>query len=523
MLETLPRKSLTPLTISLFVAGAVFLVGLAILCARWPFRPQSVLADLQEVSMSKVQFGAFHGTYFPRPGCVLEHVVFQHNPKPGAPPFIVVEKITIEGNFFGLFTRHVRSVRLQGLRILIPPRGSGEHFNTPKRSTVVIDELTANGGVLEVASRDPKRQPLRFAFHDFALRDVGGNGPATFKARLTNPEPPGEISTQGKFGPWNSEDLGKTPVSGSYLFEQANLGVFRAIAGTLSSAGSFEGALEHISVQGTTDVPNFTVASNAHPAALQTHFQAAVNAKNGDTFLQNVTAHFWKTTLASEGSVAGHGVDPGKMTSLAIGSRDGRIEDLLGLFTHSKQAPMSGSVSFKAKVMIPPGRIAFLEKVELQGDFGIDDGKFTKSDTQAGVNRLSEGARGEKNYFKDESDQTGGRTVLSDLKGHVVLKGGTASFSSLSFSIPGANAEMHGTYNLISEKIDLHGTLRTDAELSKTTHGMKALVLKVLDPFFKKHKAGYAAPVKITGTYDHPSFGLEITGTDHKPQQAIKK
>ena len=44
---------------------------------------------------------------------------------------------------------------------------------------------------------------------------------------------------------------------------------------------------------------------------------------------------------------------------------------------------------------------------------------------------------------------------------------------------------MHGSYNLISEKIDLHGTLKTQAEVSKTTHGIKALMLKVLDPLSK--------------------------------------
>ena len=35
-------------------------------------------------------------------------------------------------------------------------------------------------------------------------------------------------------------------------------------------------------------------------------------------------------------------------------------------------------------------------------------------------------------------------------------------------------------------------------------------MLKVLEPFFKKHKTGYIAPVKVTGTYHHPSFGLDL-------------
>ncbi len=147
--------------------------------------------------------------------------------------------------------------------------------------------------------------------------------------------------------------------------------------------------------------------------------------------------------------------------------------------------------------------------MELQGDFGIDAGSFTKSDTQQGVNSLSQGALGEKNH-KTENDDSDPRNVLSDLKGHVLLKNGIATFSNLSFGVPGALAQMRGTYDLISEKIDLHGTLKTEAEVSKTTHGIKSLMLKVLDPFFKNKPDGYLAPVKITGTYDHPEFGLDL-------------
>jgi len=184
---------------------------------------------------------------------------------------------------------------------------------------------------------------------------------------------------------------------------------------------------------------------------------------------------------------------------------------------------MSGMVSFRAKVSVPPGKRRFLEKVELEGDFGIDSGSFTKSDTQQGVNSLSQGARGkdhEKDKDKDESDP---ETVLSDLKGHVELKNGTARFSNLSFSVPGALAQMRGTYNLLNEKIDLRGTLKTEAEVSKTTHGVRALMLKVLDPFFKnKHREGHTAPVKITGTYEHPSFGLDLGDDANSKDHAAK-
>jgi hypothetical protein len=507
------RRIIVPAALALIV---MILAAIAFLAWRWPFSREAVLADLEEASLSKVEVGAFHKTYFPRPGCVLERVTFQHNPKAGSAPLITVQKLRIEGTFSGLFTRHVRRIRAEGLRILIPPRGSGEHFQTFQRSTFVIDDLIADGAVLQVASRDPEKQPLQFSFHNFVISNVGSDGPASFQAKLSNPEPPGEVSTTGRFGPWNPDDVGKVTVSGEYLFQQADLGVYRGIAGLLSSSGKFSGTINRIEVQGLTDMPSFTVTSSSHRVQLKTQFHAVVNGENGDTFLQQVVATFWKTTVSSEGRVAGRAGQPGKTTSVEIAAKDGRIQDLLLLFARSERAPMSGTVSFRAKVFIPPGKRSFLEKMELQGDFGIDAGSFTKSETQDGVNHLSRGARSDEDSPKTKQDQNDPETMLSDLTGHVLLRDGTARFSNLSFSVPGALAQMHGTYDLVTEQIDLRGTLRTDSAPSNTAQGIKSLLLKALDPFFKKKRAGYQMPIKITGTYEHPSFGLDLAGTGEK-------
>jgi hypothetical protein len=87
------------------------------------------------------------------------------------------------------------------------------------------------------------------------------------------------------------------------------------------------------------------------------------------------------------------------------------------------------------------------------------------------VSHLSAGSLGEQNHKQSADAEGGSENVLSDLRGHVLLKDGMARFSSLSFSIPGALAQLTGTYNLITEKVDLRGALRTNAEVSKTTHG----------------------------------------------------
>jgi hypothetical protein len=326
--------------------------------------------------------------------------------------------------------------------------------------------------------------------------------------RLTNPEPPGEISASGEFGPWNARDFGKTPLGGAYQFQRADLGVFKGIRGELFSRGRFTGILEQIGVRGDTDTPDFQVKTSTHAVDLRTRFQAFVKGKNGDTQLQEVESHFWNTTVQSHGSVARGAGQKGKEAVIHMASSAGRIQDLLRLFIKSPRAPMDGVVSFRATATIPPGKTPFLKKVTLTGDFGIDEGNF-KPRTQEKVNKLSAGARGEKGEEKDGADL---QTVLTNLKGHVELSNGIAKFSQLSFTMPGASARLDGSYNVITERIDLHGMLRTDAELANTVHGPKALFLKVLDRFFKKKPAGYIAPVKITGTYDHPSFGLDLSG-----------
>jgi len=130
----------------------ILLAAIVVLALRWPLSRQAVLKELEDKSQSRVEVDAFHGTYFPHPGCVLEQVTFQHNRKAGSPPLITFQRLRIEGSFSEPFTKRVRRIRAEGMRILIPPRGSDEHFQTPKRSPFVINDLIADGAILEVTS-----------------------------------------------------------------------------------------------------------------------------------------------------------------------------------------------------------------------------------------------------------------------------------------------------------------------------------------------------------------------------------
>jgi hypothetical protein len=102
--------------------------------------------------------------------------------------------------------------------------------------------------------------------------------------------------------------------------------------------------------------------------------------------------------------------------------------------------------------------------------------------------------------------------IVMNLRGHLELRDGVAKFSDLTFNVPGASARMNGTYNLENEQIDFRGTLKTEAEISQDTTGIKSTLLKPLNPLFKRKKAGADIPVKMTGTYHHPKFGFDVEG-----------
>ena len=60
-----------------------------------------------------------------------------------------------------------------------------------------------------------------------------------------------------------------------------------------------------------------------------------------------------------------------------------------------------------------------------------------------------------------------------------------------------------------TQQLDFEGALLLDAPLSKTTTGFKSLLLKVLDPLFRKSGAGTMLPIVVSGTVSKPSFGLD--------------
>jgi AsmA-like C-terminal region len=490
--------------IILLICAAVVIAALVLFYVKfWPFSREAVLQDLQEATDSTVTAQSYHPTYFP-PGCVLYGLEFRHGSKRFK--LVEIQSLRIRGSYNGILRRHVPQIVADGVHVLIAPFGTNEPFHT-RHSNTTVDEIVANGSV-EFQSKKRNQPPLRFAVHEARFTGVRWDLALNYHLKLHNPNPPGELAVHGKFGPWATGHAEETPFSGAYRFEHADLGVYGGVGGTLSSTGKFGGQLKQLNVTGTTDTPDFKVKSSHNKFDLKTKFDAYVNGRNGDTFLNAVEATFGRTTIFAHGSVAKASGQNGKLTRIQFSSHQARIEDILGLFT-SERTPMAGDTSLKATVEIPPEDESFLHKIKLDGTFGIGDGRFTKPDTQKDVNELSAGARGQK---KEDPP-----TVMTDLKGSVKLEQGLAHFSELSFGIPGAEARLQGTYSVIEPyRINLHGQMKVETKISKTTSGMKSFILKVIDPIFKKKKKGEIVPVHVLGTYEKPDFGLDL-GNNQNP------
>jgi len=471
-----------------------------------------------------VSFGKFHTVYFPHPGCASENVTFVRSPNTAdAPPLVTVQRMFIEARYVDLIARpgYIARILLNGLDVHVPVLGaSSGRSNSQSSSRVRVGEIVADGATLEV-DRSNDRPLLKFEIHSLMVRSYGPSNPWSYRVTMQNAEPQGEITSDGHFGPLNLNDLGSTPLSGSYKFEQANLSVFDGIAGTLSSSGDFTGRLGDVAIRGAADIPDFKVVTSDHEVHLNSRFRANVNGTNGDIFLNEIDTSFLQTVVRGEGSIASKSGQKGKTTSLELEVNKGRIQDLLRLFVTAKRPPMNGQTHLRAHVLIPPQGQPFLKELILQGDFGIDEAAFTKLTTQAQVDELSERARGEKkdrdkdknedrNKTASEPDADDLENVVLNLRSHVEVRDGVAKFSDLSFNAPGASARMRGTYYLLNQQIDLHGILKTEARLSQNTRGIKSALLKPFDPLFKGKKAGAEIPVKVTGTYQNPQFGFDV-------------
>src|SRR3984893_9499360 len=346
---TSTRRWLLPLAIVILLALCI--AGI-ILAYHWPFSSQKVTQSVQESWPGKIAVQSFHRTYFPHPGCVMENVALTRGSVSSGPPLVAIQRVTIQANYHDLLLRpgYISRIILEGLKISVPAEhNTSQQTSTSRKSSARIGEVFTKDPTLEVATKD--EGPLKFEMHQLSLKSITDSSPMSYDLAMRNAKPPGEIRSRGKLGPWDRQHLNDVPLSGSYTFNDADLGVFQGIAGTLATTGDFHVVLGRIETQGKADAPKFEVTRSHHPVALKAKYSASVNGMSGDTIVRSVDGGFLKTPVHIEGSVTGKPGQPGKTAALHVGLRNGRIEDVLWLFVKESKAPMEGATNIHGQVV----------------------------------------------------------------------------------------------------------------------------------------------------------------------------
>ena len=433
---------------------------------------------------------------------------------------------------------HISVVELKGLDIHFPPKSHFGHASAaaPDASTeaagqsvaaqrtasalslrFAVDTIECTGAHFVLETSKPGKLPLDFAIAQFKLTKISSGGAMDFDANLTNPRPVGTIHSTGSFGPWLVADPGESPITGHYTFDHADLAGFKGIAGILSSTGNYQGTLRDLVVDGDTDTPDFRLTHFGNPLPLHTHFHARVDATNGDTWLDPVDATLGHSHFTAQGQVVrvaaaqvgNTGALPpskGHDIALTINVDRARLEDFLRLASHSPNSLLTGSLTMKTTLHIPPGTAPVHERLSLKGAFNLDQARFSSVKIQDGLRQLSMRGQGRPQDVKT----TDPAAIHSTMQGDFQMAGGVITLPGLTYTVPGAMIQLQGTYGVEGGALDFTGTAKLQATVSQMVGGWAGLLLKPADKYFKKNGAGTEVPIHISGTREEPIFSINF-------------
>jgi hypothetical protein len=517
---TTPRTIVVGATVSL--AALVLVVVLIVtLGLRWSNGARArLVAGLAEKLDAEVTLDDLRVHVFPGLRAEGRGLTVRHRGRRDVPPLVSIARFSAEGSVARLLRKHVSRLDLDGLDIEIPPDRDIEMAPDRARSAearkvpqgLVIDQLFSNSARLAINPREKGKDPKVWNIHTLKMSSVSIDQAMPFEAVLTNAVPPGEIHTNGTFGPWQSDEPGRTPLDGVFAFDNAQLAVFKGIRGVLSARGHFGSVLERIDVDGQTETADFEVEPGRHPVALHTQYHAIVDGTNGNTLLDRVDASFLHTALIAKGSVIGEPGKPGRTLTLDVSIERGRLEDILALVVNTPKPPMTGALQLTTRLVLPHDDQEVVKKLRLKGRFSIAGTRFTTLDLQEKVNELSRRGRG---MNPEEMKER----VMSRFIGEFTLVEGRLDIPKVAFDVPGSVVELGGTYDLLPEQLNFKGTLFMGVKVSETTTGIMRLLLKAVDPFFNREGGGSAIPIRITGKRSNPDFGVDRSRVFKNPDK----
>jgi AsmA-like protein len=498
----------------LSVAVGVVVTFTAVVLYRWqmPHVRAWLIQTLSEQLDSNVELGEITIALGPIVQVRVNNIVIRHRLYPDAPPLVRADAFTMEASLLAILRKPVRisSIEVTKLHIFLPPRRKDDAGKDAAasmsaklggRSPVIVSRITTDDTLLEIGTSKPGRDPRQFEIRKLTLTEAAFDRPTAYDAVLTNPIPKGLIESRGTFGPWLADEPTLTALQGSYNFK-ADLGSIKGLGGHLDSTGAFTGRLEQIHASGKATVPDFSLDIGGQALPLTTDYVAIVDGTNGDTVLDSVKATLARTPLTARGGIVHMPNQKGRTVELDVTVDKGRLDDMLRLAIKG-EPDMTGRLSLKSHLELPPGEVDVPIRLKLKGSFHVAGAQFTSDTVQSKIDELSRRARGKPSDTTIEN-------VVSDLNGTFTLGNGLMHLSEIGFAVRGAVIKLQGTYALRHQTLDFAGTARMEAHASQMVTGWKRIPLKVLDPVLSKDGAGTLLPIRITGPVSKPEFKVEM-------------
>jgi hypothetical protein len=523
-----------------------------------PFMRARIVEELQSRFHARVELDSFHMSLVNGlwaegkglriwPPAQVEGITVPGTAGPGK-PLIRLEEFRFHAplRYWPGKPLYISVVELKGLDVDFPPRSHFERAAVEAANArqakggpsggvagllqFEVGSIECNEARLVMETSKPGKLPLEIAIAHLKFTGIASNGATHprdedlslgaramgFEAELTNPRPVGTIHSTGRFGPWVVADPGQSPVTGDYRFDHADLASFKGIAGILSSTGHYQGTLRDLVVDGEADVPDFRLTHFGTALPLNTRFHAKVDGTNGDTWLEPVDATLGRSHFTAQGQIVrvmaaeagARAHSGGHDIALTVNVDHAPIEDFLRLASPSgRTAPLlTGAVTMKAQLHIPPGAAPVHERMRLNGQFMLSQARFTSPKIQDRIEELSLRGQGRPKDVKT----TDAGSIDSTMQGDFQIASGTITLPDLIYSVPGAKIELKGTYGLEGGALNFTGTAKMEATVSQMVGGWAGALLKPADRFFRKNGAGTEVPIHIEGTREEPKFGIDF-------------
>jgi hypothetical protein len=484
---------------SVFIAAAVML------------RPDALkaraTAELSERLRLDATIDDLRVSLFPVPRVTGSGLTLRAPGRDDLPPFVSIARFDVAVGPISMWRQQVDTVHLEGLVVNVPPRdarkGMPDKPDGMTQSPILIRHLVSQDAVLRFIPSEPDKTPLTFELHEIAVDDVGFTRLMPFRARLTNPVPRGLVESAGRVGPWQPDDPTALPLEGAYTLTDADLSTINGIGGILQSEGRYEGLLTEIRATGATTMPDFSLELGGRPLPLDTTYTALINGTNGTTILEQVDATLVNSKIVASGAITNLAGPAGLDIEIESEVVDGRIEDMLALTIDSPEPLLTGDLTSKSTMHLPPGDSPVRMRLRLDGEFGLGRADFTNEQVQDKLAELSRRSQGQ------NEDEAAAR-VLTNLGGHFTMEAGIFHVRDLSFRVPGAEVQLAGSYDLASEAMNFSGNLRMDASVSEAVGGIKSIFIKPFDFIFRKDGAGAVVPLSVTGTWRSPKTNVDF-------------